>query len=154
MYLLHFGPESRHLRRERVREGKPTNISVVTTDSNEEKKILGDLQPYSHYALAVSVFNYKGEGPQSEPLTFHTPEGGKNKRQKVKIDEARWWFQILSSIFSVPGPPSSLLLESPSETEMILRWTPPIQPNGVLKGYILQYQQSVSTNSLIHSHQY
>ncbi|XP_048035111.1 neural cell adhesion molecule L1.2 isoform X3 [Megalobrama amblycephala] len=116
IYLLHFGPESRHLRRERVREGKPTNISVVTTDSNEEKMILGDLQPYSHYALAVSVFNYKGEGPQSEPLTFHTPEG-------------------------VPGPPSSLLLESPSETEMILRWTPPIQPNGVLNGYILQYQQ-------------
>ncbi|XP_067226797.1 neural cell adhesion molecule L1.2 [Chanodichthys erythropterus] len=116
IYLLHFGPESRHLRRERVREGKPTNISVVTTDSNEEKMILGDLQPYSHYALAVSVVNYKGEGPQSEPLTFHTPEG-------------------------VPGPPSSLLLESPSETEMILRWTPPIQPNGVLNGYILQYQQ-------------
>lgn len=51
--------------------------------------ILGDLQPYSHYALAVSVFNYKGEGPQSEPFTFHTPEGGKNERQKVKIDEAR-----------------------------------------------------------------
>ncbi|KAK9954145.1 hypothetical protein ABG768_016241 [Culter alburnus] len=116
IYLLHFGPESRHLRRERVREGKPTNISVVSTDSNEEKMILGDLQPYSHYALAVSVFNYKGEGPQSEPFTFHTPEG-------------------------VPGPPSSLLLESPSETEMILRWTPPIQPNGVLNGYILQYQQ-------------
>ncbi|XP_050953349.1 neural cell adhesion molecule L1.2 isoform X1 [Labeo rohita] len=116
IYLMHYGPESRHLRRERVREGKPSNISFVMTDSNEEKKVLGDLQPYSHYALSVSVFNNKGEGPQSDPLTFHTPEG-------------------------VPGPPSSLLLDSPSETEMILHWTPPIQPNGVLKGYILQYQQ-------------
>uniref|UniRef100_A0A8C2HDV2 Neural cell adhesion molecule L1 n=1 Tax=Cyprinus carpio TaxID=7962 RepID=A0A8C2HDV2_CYPCA len=111
--LMHYGPESR---REHVREGKPSNISFVMTDSNEEMKVLGDLLPYSHYALSVSVINNKGEGPQSDPLTFHTPEG-------------------------VPGPPSSLLLDSPSETEMILHWTPPSQPNGILKGYILRYQQ-------------
>uniref|UniRef100_A0A8C1PA37 Neural cell adhesion molecule L1 n=1 Tax=Cyprinus carpio TaxID=7962 RepID=A0A8C1PA37_CYPCA len=108
--------KSRHLRQERVREGKPSNISFLITDSNEERKVLGDLQPYSHYGLSVSVFNNKGEGPQSDPLTFHTPEG-------------------------VPGPPSSLLLDSPSETEMTLHWTPPTQPNGVLKGYTLKYQQ-------------
>uniref|UniRef100_A0A8C1P9W2 L1 cell adhesion molecule, paralog a n=1 Tax=Cyprinus carpio TaxID=7962 RepID=A0A8C1P9W2_CYPCA len=106
---------------ERVREGKPSNISFLITDSNEERKVLGDLQPYSHYGLSVSVFNNKGEGPQSDPLTFHTPEG-------------------------VPGPPSSLLLDSPSETEMTLHWTPPTQPNGVLKGYTLKYQQGALTN--------
>uniref|UniRef100_A0A8C2HCW9 Neural cell adhesion molecule L1 n=1 Tax=Cyprinus carpio TaxID=7962 RepID=A0A8C2HCW9_CYPCA len=123
--LMHYGPESR---REHVREGKPSNISFVMTDSNEEMKVLGDLLPYSHYALSVSVINNKGEGPQSDPLTFHTPEG-------------------------VPGPPSSLLLDSPSETEMILHWTPPSQPNGILKGYILRYQQGALTDSLIHFHQ-
>uniref|UniRef100_A0A8C1XH53 protein-tyrosine-phosphatase n=1 Tax=Cyprinus carpio TaxID=7962 RepID=A0A8C1XH53_CYPCA len=123
--LMYYGPESR---REHVREGKPSNISFVMTDSNEEMKVLGDLLPYSHYALSVSVINNKGEGPQSDPLTFHTPEG-------------------------VPGPPSSLLLDSPSETEMILHWTPPSQPNGILKGYILRYQQGALTDSLIHFHQ-
>ncbi|XP_051518124.1 neural cell adhesion molecule L1-like [Myxocyprinus asiaticus] len=122
IHLMHYGPESRHLRRERVREGKPTNISVVMTGSSEERKVLGDLQPYSHYALAVSVFNNKGDGPQSEPLTFHTPEG-------------------------VPGPPSSLMLDSPSETELTLHWTPPTQPNGVLIGYALHYQQVDNENS-------
>ncbi|XP_051946960.1 neural cell adhesion molecule L1-like [Xyrauchen texanus] len=122
IHLMHYGPESRHLRRERVREGKPTNVSVVMTGSSEERKVLGDLQPYSHYALAVSVFNNKGDGPQSEPLTFHTPEG-------------------------VPGPPSSLMLDSPSETEMTLHWTPPTQPNGVLIGYTLHYQQVDNENS-------
>lgn len=76
---MHYGPESRHLRRERVREGKPTNVSVVLTTNT--KKALGDLQPYSHYALSVSAYNNKGEGPQSEPLTFHTPEGGKSETQ-------------------------------------------------------------------------
>lgn len=54
------------------------------TDSNEEKKVLGDLQPYSHYKLAVSVFNYKGEGPPSESISFSTPEGGKHTRQKSR----------------------------------------------------------------------
>ncbi|RXN11752.1 neural cell adhesion molecule L1-like isoform X1 [Labeo rohita] len=90
IYLMHYGPESRHLRRERVREGKPSNISFVMTDSNEEKKVLGDLQPYSHYALSVSVFNNKGEGPQSDPLTFHTPEGVDKEdspMQVVKISD-------------------------------------------------------------------
>uniref|UniRef100_A0A8C2D3J9 L1 cell adhesion molecule, paralog a n=1 Tax=Cyprinus carpio TaxID=7962 RepID=A0A8C2D3J9_CYPCA len=48
--------------------------------------------------------------------------------------------------FPVPGPPSSLLLDSPSETEMTLHWTPPTQPNGVLKGYTLKYQQGALTN--------
>ncbi|XP_039507782.1 neural cell adhesion molecule L1.2 isoform X2 [Pimephales promelas] len=116
IYLSHFDTESRHLRRERVREGKPSNVTIVTTDSNEEMMILGGLQPYSHYSLNISAFNHKGEGPQSEALTFHTPEG-------------------------VPGPPSFLQLESPSETEMILHWSAPNQPNGVLTGYMLQYQQ-------------
>uniref|UniRef100_A0A8C2HCX7 Neural cell adhesion molecule L1 n=1 Tax=Cyprinus carpio TaxID=7962 RepID=A0A8C2HCX7_CYPCA len=105
--------------------GKPSNISFVMTDSNEEMKVLGDLLPYSHYALSVSVINNKGEGPQSDPLTFHTPEG-------------------------VPGPPSSLLLDSPSETEMILHWTPPSQPNGILKGYILRYQQGNIDHGVSH----
>ena len=36
----------------------------------------------------------------------------------------------------------SLMLDSPSETEMTLIWTPPGEPNGVLIGYLLQYQQS------------
>uniref|UniRef100_A0A7N8X131 L1 cell adhesion molecule, paralog a n=1 Tax=Mastacembelus armatus TaxID=205130 RepID=A0A7N8X131_9TELE len=75
------------------------------------------LTPYSHYTLVMTVFNSKGEGPASEMLSFKTDEG-------------------------VPGPPMSLMLDSPSETEMTLHWTPPDQPNGVLIGYLLQYQQS------------
>uniref|UniRef100_A0A8P4K617 Neural cell adhesion molecule L1 n=1 Tax=Dicentrarchus labrax TaxID=13489 RepID=A0A8P4K617_DICLA len=99
----------------RAKESEST--VVVETGANEEKKVISDLRPYSHYTLAVTVFNSKGEGPPSEPLSFKTEEG-------------------------VPGPPTSLMLDSPSETEMTLHWTPPGQPNGVLIGYLLQYQQS------------
>ncbi|XP_034151805.1 neural cell adhesion molecule L1.2 isoform X3 [Esox lucius] len=118
IHLRRFGSRSHH-RGRRARE--PERSLVVVTGPNEEKKVLGGLTPYSHYALTVTVFNNKGEGPHSETLSFKTDEGA-------------------------PGPPMSLHLDSPSETEMTLHWTPPAQPNGVLKGYKLQYQQIVESN--------
>uniref|UniRef100_A0A8D0CYP4 Neural cell adhesion molecule L1 n=1 Tax=Sander lucioperca TaxID=283035 RepID=A0A8D0CYP4_SANLU len=92
-------------------------LGYKVSQSSRTKKVISDLRPYSHYALAVAVFNSKGEGPRSETMPFKTDEG-------------------------VPGPPMSLMLDSPSETEMTLHWTPPGHPNGVLIGYLLQYQQS------------
>ena len=43
---------------------------------------------------------------------------------------------------AAPGPPSSLILESLGETEMTLHWTAPAHTNGVLIGYLLEYQES------------
>ena len=57
---------------------------VVETGANEERKVIGDLRPYSHYDLAVSVFNSKGEGPLSETLSFKTDEGGEKGRDKKR----------------------------------------------------------------------
>ncbi|XP_031659747.1 neural cell adhesion molecule L1 [Oncorhynchus kisutch] len=119
IHLTRFGSRGHH-RGRRARE--PESSMVVETGANEEKRVLGGLRPYSHYALTVTVFNSKGEGPPSDPpLSFSTDEGA-------------------------PGPPMSLHLESPAETEMTLHWTPPAQPNGVLKGYLLQYQQIVESD--------
>ena len=38
--------------------------------------IVPGLEPFSEYRLTVSVFNKKGNGPNSDPVTFNTPEGG------------------------------------------------------------------------------
>lgn len=38
------------------------------------------LQPFSEYRLTVNVFNRKGNGPSSDPVTFNTPEGGEVTR--------------------------------------------------------------------------
>ncbi|XP_062282916.1 neural cell adhesion molecule L1.2 [Scomber scombrus] len=118
IHLTRTGSRGHH-RGRRAREPEPS--MVVETGANEERKVIGDLRPFSHYDLAVRVFNSKGEGPLSEALSFKTDEG-------------------------VPGPPSSLTLDSPSETEMTLHWTPPSQPNGILSGYLLQYQQVVESD--------
>uniref|UniRef100_G3P240 Neural cell adhesion molecule L1 n=1 Tax=Gasterosteus aculeatus aculeatus TaxID=481459 RepID=G3P240_GASAC len=96
---------------------QPLAVKVLETGANEEQKLISNLRPYSHYALVATVFNSKGEGPPCETLSFKTDEG-------------------------VPGHPTSLMLDSPSETEMTLHWAPPAEPNGVLVGYLLQYQQS------------
>uniref|UniRef100_A0A3Q2XHJ9 Neural cell adhesion molecule L1.1-like n=1 Tax=Hippocampus comes TaxID=109280 RepID=A0A3Q2XHJ9_HIPCM len=74
------------------------------------------LQLFSRYTVSVTAFNSKGESPASPAVHFSTPEG-------------------------VPGPPASLLFESPTENSMLLYWTPPLQTNGILLGYMVQYQQ-------------
>lgn len=118
IYLTRHGSRGHH-RNRRARE--PESTVVVETGATEVKRVIADLRPFSHYSLAVAVFNSKGEGPPSETLSFKTLEG-------------------------VPGPPMSLTLDSPSETEMTLHWTPPGQPNGILIGYLLQYQQIVESD--------
>ncbi|XP_074537445.1 neural cell adhesion molecule L1.2 isoform X2 [Halichoeres trimaculatus] len=118
IYLTRIGSQGHH-RGRRARE--PEITMVVETGANEEKKVISDLRPYSHYSLVVTAFNSKGEGPPSETVPFETPEG-------------------------VPGPPTSLILDSPSDTEMTLHWTSPSHPNGVLTGYLLQYQQIVESD--------
>ncbi|XP_058497930.1 neural cell adhesion molecule L1.2 isoform X1 [Solea solea] len=118
IYLTRTGSRGHH-RGRRAKESE--NTIVVETEANEEKRMITDLRPFSHYTLGVTVFNSKGEGPASEMLAFKTHEG-------------------------VPGPPLSLTLDSPSETEMTLHWTPPDQPNGILSGYLLQYQRIVETD--------
>ncbi len=61
---------------------------VVETGANEEKKVISDLRPYSRYALTVTVFNSKGEGPPSEALSFETQEGGERKNRGVEEGRA------------------------------------------------------------------
>ncbi|XP_034151911.1 neural cell adhesion molecule L1.1 isoform X3 [Esox lucius] len=100
---------------ERGTEREEDRRVLVVNGSMTEVELTG-LTLYSVYELSITVFNSMGEGPHSPKHSFSTPEGA-------------------------PGPPASLDFESPSETELILRWTPPTQPNGQILEYILQYQQ-------------
>lgn len=68
---------------------EPESTVVIETGANEEKKLINSLRPYSHYDLAVTVFNSKGEGPPSETLSLQTHEGGENENEGVKIGRER-----------------------------------------------------------------
>uniref|UniRef100_A0A3Q3WKL4 Cell adhesion molecule L1-like b n=1 Tax=Mola mola TaxID=94237 RepID=A0A3Q3WKL4_MOLML len=80
------------------------------------RAIMPALEPFSEYRLTVNVFNKKGNGPSSEPVTFSTPEG-------VPI----------------------LTTSNAQKDSILLVWGPPLEANGILTGYLLQYHLSSPT---------
>lgn len=48
----------------------------MSFSGNRSHVIVPGLEPFSEYKLTVYVFNKKGNGPKSDPVTFNTPEGG------------------------------------------------------------------------------
>ncbi|XP_040009220.1 neural cell adhesion molecule L1-like isoform X2 [Xiphias gladius] len=115
---LHHGEE----KEERLDRGKERDRDrrVVVVHGTQTSGEVTELRLFSQYELSVSAFNRKGEGPHSPPHHFSTPEGA-------------------------PGPPASLRFESPTEKSLILYWTPPVETNGILLGYMVQYQQEVES---------
>lgn len=76
--------------------------------------IVPGLEPFSEYTLTVNVFNKKGNGPRSDPVSFSTPEG-------------------------VPNQVPILTTSNAQEDSILLVWSPPSETNGILTGYLLQY---------------
>ncbi|KAM9343567.1 cell adhesion molecule L1-like a isoform 2-T6 [Pholidichthys leucotaenia] len=76
--------------------------------------IVPGLEPFSEYRLTVHVFNRKGNGPKSDPVTFTTPEG-------------------------VPDQVPILTASNMQTDSILLVWGPPPETNGILTGYLLQY---------------
>ncbi|XP_061683068.1 neural cell adhesion molecule L1.1-like isoform X1 [Syngnathoides biaculeatus] len=134
IYIRRLGPENgrvrrspgelRHLQEGKEREGRSErgkgDDKVVVVQGMKTATEVTGLQLFSRYTVCVTAFNSKGESPASLPVNFSTPEG-------------------------VPGPPSSLVFESPSENSMLLYWSPPLQTNGILLGYMVQYQREVKS---------
>ncbi|XP_066519183.1 neural cell adhesion molecule L1-like protein isoform X2 [Hoplias malabaricus] len=73
------------------------------------------LRPFSEYSLIVMAFNGRGNGPGSHAVNFKTPEG-------------------------VPDQPALFRATVIQKHAVTLTWSPPLEANGVLTGYVLQYQ--------------
>ncbi|NXL41621.1 NCHL1 protein, partial [Podilymbus podiceps] len=73
------------------------------------------LEPFSEFRLTVLAYNGKGDGPESSPVVFETPEG-------------------------VPEQPRFLRILNFDKDSVTLSWGLPKKANGHLTGYILQYQ--------------
>ncbi|KAL2091482.1 hypothetical protein ACEWY4_013745 [Coilia grayii] len=88
---------------------------ALTFPGDRSHALVPGLRPFSEYSLIVVAFNGRGNGPGSHPVTFRTPEG-------------------------VPDQISVLRTMDIKKHSVSLSWSPPIEPNGVLTGYLLQYQ--------------
>ncbi|XP_063071341.1 neural cell adhesion molecule L1-like protein isoform X2 [Engraulis encrasicolus] len=89
--------------------------NALTFPGDRSHTVVPGLRPFSEYSLIVMAFNGRGNGPGSHPVTFRTPEG-------------------------VPDQVSVLRITSIKKHSVSLSWSPPIEPNGILTGYLLQYQ--------------
>ncbi|KAF5893453.1 neural cell adhesion molecule L1.1-like isoform X1 [Clarias magur] len=134
MFVKRLGSREDHVHQRKEKRELATVREMVqdmelVTENEEERRVLIDkeeavvsgLEFYSHYELSITAYNSKGEGPRSSPTSFITLEGA-------------------------PGHPSDLRADSPSETELTLSWKKPHKRNGVLKGYILMYQEFVENS--------
>uniref|UniRef100_A0A674MEP5 Neural cell adhesion molecule L1 n=1 Tax=Takifugu rubripes TaxID=31033 RepID=A0A674MEP5_TAKRU len=83
--------------------------------------IVPGLEPFSEYRLTVSVYNKKGNGPNSDPVIFRTPEGGQ-----------------------LGSPPQVPILTAykTQKNSVLLEWGSPLQTNGILIGYLLQFNKT------------
>ncbi|KAM4613831.1 neural cell adhesion molecule L1-like protein isoform 1-T1 [Polymixia lowei] len=73
------------------------------------------LTPFSEYSLIVMTFNGRGNGPGSHPVSFKTPEGVPEKCPVFRVTDVQ-------------------------KHTVSLVWAPPSEPNGILTGYLLEYQ--------------
>uniref|UniRef100_A0A8C2JCQ4 Neural cell adhesion molecule L1-like protein n=1 Tax=Cyprinus carpio TaxID=7962 RepID=A0A8C2JCQ4_CYPCA len=93
----------------------PLERQSLTIPGNRSHTMVPGLKPFSEYSLTVNIFNQRGNGPSSSPISFTTPQG-------------------------VPEQPPILRATNFQKDSITLVWAPPHETNGFLTGYLLQYQ--------------
>ncbi|XP_056305942.1 cell adhesion molecule L1-like a isoform X1 [Danio aesculapii] len=101
----------------------PSERQSLTIPGNRSHTMVPGLKPFSEYSLTVNVFNRRGNGPSSSPISFTTPQG-------------------------VPEQPRILRATNFQKDAITLVWAPPHETNGHLTGYLLQYQTVVGNETL------
>uniref|UniRef100_A0A673G7B5 Neural cell adhesion molecule L1-like protein n=1 Tax=Sinocyclocheilus rhinocerous TaxID=307959 RepID=A0A673G7B5_9TELE len=92
---------------------------TLTFSGERNHAVVTGLRPFSEFSLIVMAFNSRGNGPGSHPVSFKTPEG--------------------VAAFSVTNI---------QKHKVTLTWSPPVDANGVIIGFILQYQLINDTEEL------
>ncbi|XP_032889340.1 netrin receptor DCC isoform X2 [Amblyraja radiata] len=90
-----------------------------TLEPNNLWYLFTGLDKGAHYSFQVSAMTVNGTGPSSDWFTIETPEND--------LDESQ-----------VPDQPSSLHVR-PLTTSIVMSWTPPLNPNIAVRGYIIGY---------------
>ncbi|KFO79789.1 Neural cell adhesion molecule L1-like, partial [Cuculus canorus] len=96
---------------------------ILTFVGDRNYGMIPGLEPFSEFRLTVSAYNAKGDGPESSPVVFETPEG-------------------------VPEQPRFLRILNFDKDAVTLSWGLPKKANGHLTGYILQYQMINETHEI------
>uniref|UniRef100_A0A673GAQ7 Neural cell adhesion molecule L1 n=1 Tax=Sinocyclocheilus rhinocerous TaxID=307959 RepID=A0A673GAQ7_9TELE len=99
------------------------DLELILFPSERNHAVVTGLRPFSEFSLIVMAFNSRGNGPGSHPVSFKTPEG-------------------------VPGQVAAFSVTNIQKHKVTLTWSPPVDANGVIIGFILQYQLINDTEEL------
>lgn len=80
--------------------------------------VLLDLKKFTEYSIQILAFNPAGDGPRSSP-------------------------QFVTTMEDIPGPPGSLVFSDVTMTSLNVSWSPPVEPNGRIAGYLVTYETAV-----------
>ncbi|XP_046730796.1 neurofascin homolog (chicken) a isoform X19 [Silurus meridionalis] len=112
-YRLYYWREASLVKDLKVNKDKKTK--GFFSDASQNSGVLMDLVPYSKYKMYMVVANTKFEGPHSNTVEFQTKEG-------------------------LPGAPKFFRIVQRNASTIRLEWNKPLEPNGILIGYTLQYK--------------
>ncbi|XP_061583926.1 neural cell adhesion molecule L1-like protein isoform X3 [Cololabis saira] len=88
---------------------------TLTFPGDRNHATVPGLVPFSEYSLIVMTFNGRGNGPGSHPVNFRTPEGVPEENPVFRVTDVQ-------------------------RNSVSLVWAPPLEYNGILTGYLLEYQ--------------
>ncbi|NXV16018.1 DCC protein, partial [Cepphus grylle] len=104
----------------KIRHRKTTRRGEIETlEPNNLWYLFTGLEKGNQYSFQVAAMTVNGTGPPSDWYTAETPEND--------LDESQ-----------VPDQPSSLHVR-PLTTSIVMSWTPPLNPNIIVRGYIIGY---------------
>lgn len=96
-----------------------SKVNVITTDGIQGMASLTDLAEAAEYSYSIQALNRNGSGPQTAWHVAHT----------LVHDLGE---------MTVPSAPSSLQVR-PLTSSIVVSWTPPVDQNVMIRGYILGY---------------
>uniref|UniRef100_A0A8C8D4I6 Neural cell adhesion molecule L1-like protein n=1 Tax=Oncorhynchus tshawytscha TaxID=74940 RepID=A0A8C8D4I6_ONCTS len=88
---------------------------TLTFPGDRNHAMVPGLTPFSEYSLIIMTFNRRGNGPGSHAVNFKTPEGVPERTPVFRVTDVQ-------------------------KHTVTLTWAPPLEANGVLTGYLLEYQ--------------
>jgi protein sidekick len=109
---------------------KETEVKTLKVPPNlinpleEQNCTLGSLKKFKYYNITVLCFTHPGDGVPSSPILIQTQE-------------------------DVPDEVSSLQFNGVSDRELTIKWTEPMDKNGILTGYQVKYKMKDSVDSKV-----
>ncbi|XP_078657764.1 receptor-type tyrosine-protein phosphatase delta-like isoform X2 [Branchiostoma floridae x Branchiostoma belcheri] len=104
------------------------NVTVrIPDDSQPVQFSLSELKPFTYYTVRLSAVTSQGEGGKTQPTGARTSQAAPS------------------------DPPSDVRIYNVNVNNVTMSWTPPSQPNGIIRYYIIKYGSNTTSTEGNHT---